>query len=76
MDPRQREEMYVGMEYFLQKTRPLRVFPMHFWGKYSAIRKFCEIHPEYADKIVCIRKKGECFEFAIESRKGENENGL
>lgn len=62
MDPRQKEKMYRGMEIFLQHARPAKVFPMHFWGKYSIIQKFCEIHPEYADQIMCIRNKGEQFE--------------
>jgi L-ascorbate metabolism protein UlaG (beta-lactamase superfamily) len=61
MDPRQRENMYKGIGYFLQQTKSRTVFPMHFWGKYRSIRKFCENHPEYADTVVCIEKKGQQF---------------
>jgi L-ascorbate metabolism protein UlaG (beta-lactamase superfamily) len=62
MDPRQRKNMYNGIGYFLHQTKSKTVFPMHFWGKYSSLRKFCRNYPEYADTVVCIEKKGQQFD--------------
>jgi len=61
LDPRQREHAFRGMELFLEYTNCEKVFPMHFWNKFSISRKFVEKHPEYTDKIMCIEKKGQNF---------------
>lgn len=59
LDPRQREYAFLGMEIFMEYTDSSKVFPMHLWRKYSIIRKFAQKHPEYADRIVPIEKKGQ-----------------
>lgn len=64
LDPRQREETFGGMKLFLDYTDTAHVFPMHFWGKYSTIRKFCEKYPEYARQVVCIKGKKQKFQVA------------
>lgn len=62
LDPRQREEAFGGLELFLEYTDSRIVFPMHFWTKYKIIRRFCEAHPEYADRIAGIERRGQTFE--------------
>ncbi|MCH5266319.1 MAG: MBL fold metallo-hydrolase [Lachnospiraceae bacterium] len=64
LDPRQREEAFGGMELFLEYTESRIVFPMHFWTKYRIIHKFCEAHPEYAEQIVRIQRRGQRFSLA------------
>ncbi len=62
-DPRQQKYMDKGMEIFLQKAEPVKVFPMHFWGDYHSIQDFVFRHPEYAGQVVQIKKEGEQFTF-------------
>ncbi len=64
LDPRQRKEAFHGMEIFMEMTNPRYVFPMHFWGKYSTIKKFVKKHPEYEDKIVLLEKNGYSVELS------------
>lgn len=60
-DPRQQEYMDKGMETFLRKAEPVKVFPMHFWGDYDSICQFARRHPEYANQVVQIKREGEQF---------------
>lgn len=60
-DSRQQEYMDKGMETFLRKAEPVKVFPMHFWRDYESIRQFCKRHPEYAGQVVQIKSEGEQF---------------
>jgi L-ascorbate metabolism protein UlaG (beta-lactamase superfamily) len=60
-DPRQRELASQGLETLLEYTQPDKIFPMHFWGKYSIIRKFVETHPEQRGHVVMIQEKNQTF---------------
>ena len=61
LDPRQREYFDRGMELFLEYTDSQKVFPMHFWNKYSICHKFLDAHQEFKGKFTCITRKGENF---------------
>ena len=61
LDPRQREHSFLGMELFMDYTDCKKVFPMHFWNKFSICRKFVEKNTEAKEKIMCIEKKGQSF---------------
>lgn len=58
LDPRLEGHAMEGLEAFMEYTDSNRVFPMHCWGEYSIIERFVEKHPEYADRIVQIKKEG------------------
>lgn len=63
LDPRQRRYAEEGLSMYLRYTVNKRVFPMHFWRKYSLIREFKKNHPEYDEQIQEITKKNEKFYF-------------
>ncbi len=62
LDPRLLGETPVGLEVFLENVRVAKVFPMHFWEKFSVIRRFVKEHPQYGDIVVCLTENGECVE--------------
>ncbi len=47
LDPRQEENAYRGLLYFLDKVGAEKVYPMHYWKKPSIIQRFCRDHPAY-----------------------------
>lgn len=51
LDPRQEKDTDRGMLYFLQKTEPIQVFPMHFWEQPECIHRFLEQYPQYRNQI-------------------------
>lgn len=59
LDPRQEKDAFEGMESFLSYVRAVKVFPMHFWGKYDIIGSFLDKHPEYEERIVRIERQGQ-----------------
>ena len=40
LDPRQGDRFDWGMKYFIEKTRPRHLVPMHCWNKFEVIDKF------------------------------------
>ena len=40
LDPRQGDRFDWGMKYFIEKTRPRHLVPMHCWNKFDVIDKF------------------------------------
>lgn len=62
LDPRLLGETPVGLEVFLENVRAAKVFPMHFWEKFSVIRRFVKEHPQYGDIVVCLTENGECVD--------------
>jgi len=64
LDPRQAERYSWGMNYFMQTVDAPVVFPMHCWGDYSIIEKYCSnpAFASYADKIMKITSPGQVFE--------------
>lgn len=61
LDPRQEREFGLGMLGFLAAAEADSVFPMHMWGDFRVVPRFCEEHPEYADKIMRIEQRGQSF---------------
>ena len=39
LDPRQEEQYYLGLDYFMKHTDTKLVFPMHMWGHYEVYEK-------------------------------------
>ena len=69
LDPRLLTDTPVGLEVFLENVRAKKVFPMHFWEKYSVIRRFVKEHPQYRDNIVLLSRKGEIVTVESENPK-------
>lgn len=64
LDPRQEEQYYWGMDYFMKHTDTKVVFPMHMWGQYEVIDWLME-NPEaagYIDRVERITKEQQEFE--------------
>lgn len=62
LDPRQGQDAFAGMESFLEYVQVRKVFPMHFWGKYTIIEDFLKKHPEYEKQIVRLGGTGQTFD--------------
>ena len=56
LDPRQEEHYADGILYFLEKVDCNAIFPMHYWGDASVIKRFITEHPQYKSRI----KNTEC----------------
>ena len=64
LDPRQEEQYYWGMDYFMKHTDTKVGFPMHMWGHYEVWERLME-NPEassYRDKVMRITKAPQEFE--------------
>lgn len=61
LDPRLEAAYGWGMDYFLEHTRPERVFPMHMWDEYGYIEKYKNTWAgsRYSDKIMEIHQPGQ-----------------
>lgn len=61
LDPRLEESFSWGMDYFLEKTDSIRVFPMHMWGEYeTAVRyKSTSAGKKYAGRVTEIDREGQ-----------------
>lgn len=59
LDPRLLTDTPTGLEVFLENVRAKKIFPMHFWEKFSVIQRFVKEHPRYADIIVQLSRNGE-----------------
>ena len=51
LDPRQEKYYANGLLYFLEKVSVKKVYPMHFWGKYSVIDQFLREYPQYENIV-------------------------
>jgi L-ascorbate metabolism protein UlaG (beta-lactamase superfamily) len=53
LDPRQENQFYLGLDYFMKNTDTDKVYPMHFWNDSSVIEKLKEMNcsEAYRDKI-------------------------
>ncbi|GLC78168.1 MBL fold metallo-hydrolase [Lacrimispora brassicae] len=69
LDPRQENAFCLGFDEFMRKTRVSYGFPMHFWGDFSVINRLkdMDISAPYRERIVNIRKDGDCFEIGQET---------
>lgn len=64
LDPRQEEQYYWGMDYFMRHTDTKVVFPMHMWGRFEVYDWLME-NPEaagYKDKVMRITQTPQEFE--------------
>lgn len=51
LDPRQGDRFDWGMKYFIEKTRPRHLVPMHCWNKFEVIDKFRSRHKDLLGDI-------------------------
>ena len=67
LDPRQEEQYYLGLDYFMKHTDTKLVFPMHMWKKYEVQDRLAgmEVSELYRDKIMRIREMGQTFELNL-----------
>ena len=56
LDPRQEGHYADGILYFLENVDCNVIFPMHYWGDASVIKRFITEHPQYKSRI----KNTEC----------------
>lgn len=64
LDPRQEEQYYWGMDYFMKHTDTRCVFPMHMWEQYEEYDRLME-NPEadsYKARVRKITGPGQIFE--------------
>lgn len=63
LDPRQEEWFYLGMDDYMTRVDAKVVFPMHFWGDFSVIRRMKALAcaAGYQDRIAEIIKEGQEF---------------
>ncbi len=63
VDPRLGEQYCWGLDCFMKRTDTKRVFPMHFWEKYSIFDRLSleRCAQEYEDRIVRIEREGQTF---------------
>lgn len=64
LDPRQEEQYYWGLDYFMKHTDTELVFPMHMWGHYEVYEKLMN-NPQaesYKEHIMHVKVPGQVFE--------------
>ena len=69
LDPRQEEQDFWGLDYFMKHTNTRCVFPMHMWGKYEEYDKLMK-NPqakEYKNKVMRITGPQQIFELEDEA---------
>lgn len=67
VDPRLLQNYDLGICYFMQKTKTIHVFPMHFWREYDIIQKLMKSKNAtfFSNKIAEIRQEGDCWDFKV-----------
>lgn len=65
LDPRQKDDFFIGMNELMKVISADHIVPMHCWGDYSVIEKIKQLpcSASYRDRIVQIQKEGETFEW-------------
>lgn len=69
LDPRQGEQDFWGLDYFMKHTDTRYVFPMHMWGKYDVYDKLMK-NPktiEYKNRVMRITGPQQIFELEDEA---------
>ena len=64
LDPRQEEQYYWGLDYFMKHTDTELVFPMHMWGHYEVYEKLMN-NPQaesYKEHVIHVKVPGQVFE--------------
>lgn len=64
LDPRQEEQFFWGLDWFMRHTETKHVFPMHMWDKYEVYDWLMEKEESapYRDKVIRIDREGQTFE--------------
>ncbi len=65
MDPRQKADMFNGIDFFLRNTDAEFIFPMHMWQDYSGIKEYKKriSNLGMADRIMEIERENQVFPF-------------
>ncbi|MCI6676312.1 MAG: MBL fold metallo-hydrolase [Clostridiales bacterium] len=65
LDPRQKDDFFIGMNELMKVISADHIVPMHCWGDYSVIEKIKQLpcSASYRDRIAQIQKEGETFEW-------------
>lgn len=61
MDPRQEQDKYLGIDYFMQKAEAEYVMPMHLWKRYELIREYKE-RPEnqkFRERLLSVEQENQ-----------------
>ena len=64
LDPRQEEQYYWGLDYFMKHTDTKLVFPMHMWGHYEVYEELMN-NPQaesYKEHVMHVKVPGQVFE--------------
>lgn len=71
LDPRQEEQFYWGLDWFMRHTETKAVFPMHFWEDPSVCEQLAEqeVSAPYRSRIICVKEPGQTFEIRKEGIK-------
>lgn len=59
VDPRLKQEYYLGAEYFIKETAPKIFIPMHFGINYEITKKFAQVMQKQTTKIIEIKHRGQ-----------------
>ena len=62
LDPRQEEQYYWGLDYFMKHTDTELVFPMHMWGHYEVYEKLMNNPQAYKEHVIHVKVPGQVFE--------------
>ena len=64
LDPRQEEQYYWGLDYFMKHTDTELVFPMHMWGHYEVYEKLMNNQQaeSYKEHVMHVKVPGQVFE--------------
>lgn len=65
LDPRQEEDMYLGIDYFMENAQADHILPMHVWKRYELIREYREHLKNEADRKRILMVERENQELVI-----------
>lgn len=63
LDPRQEEQYFWGLDWFMRHVKVRRAFPMHMWGDYAVYDRLMEQEESvpYRNRIKKVSRPGEVF---------------
>ena len=61
IDPRQEQNMYLGIDYFVKNVQAAHIMPMHIWKRYELIREFQELlqNPKDRERILMVEQENQ-----------------
>ena len=55
VDPRQEQDQFLGIQYFMEHVKAKYVVPMHFWKQYALIQEYRKgLPPEQQERILAV----------------------